>query len=151
MQLAVVEYARNVCGLKGANSREIDSDTRHPVIDYLPEQLGITDKGGTMRLGGHDVMIKKDTLAYELYGKKTRKRFRHRNEVNPKYIKQLEKAGMIFSGKARGQQIMQVIELKDHPFFMASQYHPELTSTLDRPSRMFFKFVETALKTSKKS
>ncbi len=148
LQLAVVEYARNVCGLKGANSREIDFETPHPVVDYLPEQIGITDKGGTMRLGGHDVVIKKGTQAYDLYGKKTRKRFRHRNEVNPKYIKQLEKAGMIFSGKARGKQIMQVIELKDHPFFMASQYHPELTSTLDKPSNLFYQFVKTALKTS---
>ena len=149
LQLAVVEYARNVCGLKGANSREIDENTKHPVVDYLPEQIGITDKGGTMRLGGHNVMIKKGTQAYDLYGKKTRKRFRHRNEVNPKYIKQLEKAGMIFSGKARGQQIMQVIELEDHPFFMASQYHPELTSTLDKPSKMFYQFVKTALQTAK--
>jgi CTP synthase len=149
LQLAVVEYARNMCGIKGANSREIDLKTKHPVIDYLPEQIGITDKGGTMRLGGHDVIIKKGTLAHELYGKKTRKRFRHRNEVNPKYIKRLEKAGMVFSGKARGQQIMQVIELKDHPFFMASQYHPELTSTLDGPSKMFHQFVKTALQTSK--
>jgi CTP synthase len=151
LQLAVVEFARNVCGLKGANSREIDFETKFPVVDYLPEQIGITDKGGTMRLGGHDVIIKKGTQAYELYGKKTRKRFRHRNEVNPNYIKQLEKAGLVFSGKARGQQIMQVIELKDHPFFMASQYHPELTSTLDKPSKMFHQFVKTALGTLTKS
>lgn len=151
LQLAVVEYARNVCGLEGANSREIDFDTPHPVVDYLPEQIGITDKGGTMRLGGHDVIIKKGTRAYELYGKKTRKRFRHRNEVNPNYVKRLEKAGLVFSGRARGQQIMQVIELKDHPFFMASQYHPELTSTLDKPSKMFHEFVKTALMLSKKN
>ena len=149
LQLAVVEYARNVCGLKGANSQEIDPDTKHPVIEYLPEQIGITDKGGTMRLGGHDVVIKKGTKAYDMYGSRARKRFRHRNEVNPKYIKQLEKAGMIFSGKARGQQIMQIIELKDHPFFMASQYHPELTSTLEKPSNMFHEFVKTAVQVSK--
>lgn len=149
LQLAVVEHARNVCGLKDANSREIDENTKHPVIDYLPEQIGITHKGGTMRLGGHDVIIKKGTLAHELYGDKTRKRFRHRNEVNPRYIKQLEKGGIVFSGKARGKPIMQIIELKDHPFFMASQFHPELTSTLDKPSRMFYRFVATALERPK--
>ncbi len=149
LQLAVVEYARNMCGLKDANSREISVDTQHPVIDYLPEQIGITQKGGTMRLGGHDVMIKKGTLAYELYGSKTRKRFRHRNEVNPRYIKQLEKAGMVFSGKARGKPIMQITELNNHPFFMASQFHPELTSTLDKPSKMFYRFVATSLQMAK--
>jgi CTP synthase len=145
LQLAIVEYARSVCGLKDANSREISNDCKHHVIDYLPEQIGITNKGGTMRLGGHDVIIKKGTHAYDMYGKKTRKRFRHRNEVNPKYIKALEKGGMTFSGKARGKPIMQIIELKNHPFFMASQFHPELTSTLDKPSKMFYHFVETAL------
>jgi CTP synthase len=150
LQLAVVEYARNVCGLKEANSREICEDTKHPVIDYLPEQIGVTHKGGTMRLGGHDVVVKKGTFAYELFGNKTRARFRHRNEVNPRYIKQLEKAGMVFSGKARGKPIMQIIELKDHPFFMASQFHPELTSTLDKPSEMFRRFVASALEQAKK-
>jgi CTP synthase len=145
LQLAVVEFARSVCGLKDANSREISTDCKHHVIDYLPEQIGITNKGGTMRLGGHDVIIKKGTHAYDMYGRKTRKRFRHRNEVNPKYIKALEKGGMIFSGKARGKPIMQIIELKNHPFFMASQFHPELTSTLDKPSKMFYHFVATAL------
>jgi len=145
LQLAVVEFARNVCGLKDANSREICADCKHHVIDYLPEQIGITHKGGTMRLGGHDVIIKKNTMAYSMYGKKTRKRFRHRNEVNPKYIGALEKGGMIFSGKARGKTIMQIIELKEHPFFMASQFHPELTSTLDKPSKMFYHFVATSL------
>jgi CTP synthase len=151
LQMAIVEFARNVCGLKEANSREIDFDTPHPVVEYLPEQLGITQKGGTMRLGGQDVMIKKGTRAHNLYGARTRKRFRHRNEVNPRYIKQLEKAGMVFSGKARGKPIMQVIELRDHPFFMASQYHPELTSTLDRPSKMFYEFVSAALEQSAKA
>jgi len=148
LQLAVVEFARNVCGLKGANSREILPDTKHPVVDYLPEQIGITHKGGTMRLGGQNVIVKKGTLAYELYGPRTRKRFRHRNEVNPNYIKQLEKGDLVFSGKARGKPIMQILELKNHPFFMASQYHPELTSTLDRPSRMFHRFVSTVLENS---
>jgi CTP synthase len=96
------------------------------------------------------VVVKKGTFAYELFGNKTRARFRHRNEVNPRYIKQLEKAGMVFSGKARGKPIMQIIELKDHPFFMASQFHPELTSTLDKPSEMFRRFVASALEQAKK-
>ncbi len=151
LQLAVIEYARNVCGIKDANSREIREDAKHLVIDYLPEQIGITYKGGTMRLGGHDVVVKKGTRAYEMYGNKTRKRFRHRNEVNPKYIKQMEKAGLVFSGKARGKPIMQIVELKEHPFFMASQFHPELTSTLDKPSKMFYHFARAALEQSRKA
>lgn len=145
MQLAVVEFARNVCGLKEANSREVSADTPHPVIDLLPGQKDITKKGGTMRLGGHDVVIEKDTLAYELFGSMTRMRFRHRNEVNPQYLDIIQKHGLVFSGRAEGEPIMQIMELPSHPFFMASQFHPELTSSLEAPSPMFTKFVETSL------
>ncbi len=145
MQLAVVEYARHVCGLEEANSTEINPDTPHPVVDILPEQVDVTTKGGTMRLGGQDVVIAKRTKAYDLFGSRARRRFRHRSEVNPDYVERLRGNGLVFSGRARGQRIMQVLELKDHPFFMASQFHPELTSTLENPSAMFVEFVRAAL------
>jgi len=147
MQLAVVEYARNVCGLERANSTEVDPKTPYPVVDILPEQIGIEEKGGTMRLGGQDVVIAKHTRAHELFGSRTRRRFRHRSEVNPDFIDRLKGNGLVFSGWARGKNIMQVMELKDHPFFMASQFHPELTSTLEHPSPMFMEFVRAAMVT----
>ena len=149
MQLAVIEFARNVCGIKNANTTEIEKDgirVNDPVIDILPEQKEIENLGGTMRLGGQDMEIKKGTRAYELFGTDSvRKRFRHRYEVNPKYIKQLEEAGMVFSGKAPGREIMQLIELPDHKFFMGGQFHPELTSRLKRPSKLFYEFVKSTL------
>lgn len=143
MQLAVIEYARNVCGLALANSTEINPRTTHPVIDLLPEQTKIIEKGATMRLGGHDVEIKPDTKAFELFGNVARLRFRHRYEVNPAYIEKLGGAGLIFSGKAPAREIMQIIELNNHPFFMATQAHPELTSHLDKPSPFFHAFVKS--------
>ena len=102
-QMAVIEFARNVCGLTGANSTEIEKDCENPVIDYLPEQLKIEGLGGNMRLGGHDIELKPDTLAWRLFAKShtIRMRFRHRYEVAPRYIETLEKAGLVFSGKAR--------------------------------------------------
>mgnify|MGYP005852543267 CR=1 FL=1 len=147
-QMAVIEFARNVCGLKGANSSEVDQDCKHPVIGILPEQKKIEGLGGNMRLGGHDIQIKKDTKACQLFGnkEKIRRRFRHRYEVDPKYIDQIEKAGMIFSGKAPEYPIMQVLELPDHPFFMATQSHPELTSRPLIPAPMFKGLVEEAIK-----
>jgi len=150
MQLAVVEYARNVCGLDGANSEEVESPENvvpHKVICYLPGQKAITRKGGTMRLGGHDVEVKKDSRASKVYGNsiRIRERFRHRYEVNPEYIERLEAQGLVFSGKAPGVPIMQLIELADHPYFMACQFHPELTSNLLRPAPLFKGLVEAAL------
>ncbi len=149
MQLAVIEFARHVCGLDGANSTEIERENVKvtvPVIDILPEQKNVTDKGGTMRLGGQDVEIKKGTRAEAMYGKAMiRKRFRHRYEVNPEYIPRIEKGGLVFSGKAPGREIMQIMELPNHPFFMACQFHPELTSHLERPSVLFYHFVKAML------
>ncbi|MCK4715148.1 MAG: gamma-glutamyl-gamma-aminobutyrate hydrolase family protein, partial [Candidatus Aenigmarchaeota archaeon] len=147
MQLAVVEYARNVCSLKGANSSEIDEKTKHPVIDLLPEQKTVTDKGATMRLGGHDVEIKEGTIAHKLYGSNVaRERFRHRYEVNPEYIERLEAGGLVFSGKAPKSNIMQIMELPNHKFFVATQFHPELSSRLERPHPLFVAFLEAAMK-----
>jgi CTP synthase len=148
-QMAVIEYARNRCGLKKAHSTEIQPDCREPVIDILPEQKKIEGLGGNMRLGGRDVEILKNTKAYEIFGKRTkiRMRFRHRYEVNPKYIEVLHKNGMIFGGKAPYYQIMQVLELPDKKFFMATQAHPEFNSRPLRPEPLFNGFIKSVLQT----
>ena len=149
MQLAVIEFARNVCGLKDANTREIEKEglkVETPVIDLLPEQREIETLGASMRLGGQDIEIKKKTLAEKLYGNAiVRKRFRHRYEVNPAYVDEIEKGGMIFSGKALGKNIMQLLELPSHRFFMAGQFHPELNSRLENPSVLFYHFVKATM------
>lgn len=144
MQLAVIEYARNRCGLSLANSTEINPKTIHPVVDLLPEQTKILEKGATMRLGGQDIEIKPHTKAEKLFGNVARLRFRHRYEVNPTYIEKLEEAGLIFSGKAPQREIMQIMELPENTFFMATQAHPELTSRLDKPCPFFREFVKAS-------
>jgi CTP synthase len=145
-QAAVIEFARNVCGLNGANSTEIDQHCANPVIDILPEQKKIEGLGGNMRLGGRDVELKKDTQAWELFDRvdSMRMRFRHRYEVDPKYIPTLEKGGLVFSGKAPNQPIMQILELPGHPYFIGTQSHPELTSRPLRPHPMFVGLVAAA-------
>jgi CTP synthase len=147
-QAAVIEFARNVCGLKRANSTEVEPQCPEPVIDILPEQKKIEGLGGNMRLGGRDVEIKPNTMAWELFGKaaSVRMRFRHRYEVDPRYIETLEKAGMVFSGKAPNQPIMQILEIPEHPFFIGTQAHPELTSRPLRPHPMFAGLVSAAIK-----
>ncbi len=144
MQLAVIEFARHVCEMFKANSTEIVKDgLEYPVIDLLPEQKELTKKGATMRLGGQDVLIKSNTLARSIYGKKiVRERFRHRYEVNHTYIERLEKAGLIFSGSTPDQKIKQVLEIKEHPFFLGCQFHPELISRIDNPSPIFTFFLK---------
>jgi len=151
MQIAVIEYARHVCGLDRANSTELEPDCPHPVVDILPEQKKIEGLGGNMRLGGFDVDIKPKTLAADLCGRSSlRMRFRHRYEVEPEFIETLEDAGLIFSGKAPDHPIMQVLELPQdiHPFFMATQAHPELTSRPLCPQPFFVGLVRAALKHS---
>ncbi|MBI4439483.1 CTP synthase (glutamine hydrolyzing) [Candidatus Woesearchaeota archaeon] len=144
-QIAVIEFARNVCGMKSANSTEFEPKTPEPVIDILPEQLKVDLLGGTMRLGGRIVEIKKGTKARQLYGnEKIKERFRHRYEANPDYLKRLEEKGMVFSGKAPGVPIMQILELKDHPFFMGCQYHCEFTSRPLNPQPLFLNFIKSA-------
>jgi len=147
-QAAVIEFARNVCGIKAADSSEVNSDCGDAVIDILPEQKKIEGLGGNMRLGGRDVQIKPDTLASKLFGKarSVRMRFRHRYEVDPRYIDQLEAAGLIFSGKAPDQPIMQILELEDHPYFVGTQAHPCLTSRPLKPHPMFMGLVDAAMK-----
>ena len=142
-QMAVVEFARNICGLVDANSTEIDPKCTKSVIDILPEQKEIEGLGGNMRLGGRNVELKKNTIAWRLFGKRdtVRLRFRHRYEVDPRYIEMFEKNGLIFSGKAPNQPIMQILEIPSHPFFMGTQSHPCLTSRPLSPSPMFVGLV----------
>jgi CTP synthase len=152
-QMAVVEFARHVCGLDSAGSTEFDRECVHPVISTLPQQRNLTELGGTMRLGGKDIEIKPGTKAGELYGNAPirRLRFRHRYEVDPRYIERLEADGMIFSGKAPNEEIMQILELVDHPFFMATQAHGEMTSRPLRPEPMFVGLVEAAVRRAESS
>lgn len=149
-QMAVVEFARNVCGMTDANSTEFSPQTAYPVIDILPEQKKIEGLGGNMRLGGKDVQIKSETLAYFLYNQQNmiRERFRHRFEVDPRYIETLEQHGMIFSGRHPQQPIMQILELptKMHPYFIGAQFHPELTSRPLVPQPMFMGLVAAAIR-----
>jgi len=146
-QMAVIEFARNVCGITKADSTEIQPECPEPVIDILPEQKKIEGLGGNMRLGGQNIEIKPQTLAWKIFGKSNsvRMRFRHRYEVDPRYIEQLENAGLVFSGKAPNQPIMQILELPSHPFFIGTQSHPCLTSRPLRPQPMFVGLVATAL------
>ena len=150
--MAVVEFARNVLGLEKANSTELNPETKYPVIDILPEQKELEGLGGNMILGGKDVQVKKDTLAYDLYSKKTniRERFRHRYEVNPEYIKMLEQKGMVFSGKHPKYDIMQIMELPDKNFYVGAQFHPEFTSRPLNPNPLYLGLVKAALKHKKK-
>jgi len=146
-QMAVIEFARNVCGLRGANSSEIEPECKAAVIDILPEQKRIEGLGGNMRLGGRDVEIRPGTLAATLFGgaERVRLRFRHRYEVDPRYIEQFESAGLLFSGKAPDHPIMQILELPGHPYFIGTQSHPEMTSRPLRPSPLFVGLVGAAL------
>ncbi|MEI7837666.1 MAG: CTP synthase [Planctomycetota bacterium] len=147
-QMAVIEYARNVCGLSDANTTEIDPDCKTPVVDILPEQKKIEGLGGNMRLGGQDVEIRPGTVAASLYGAASiRERFRHRFEVDPAHVATLEEAGLIFSGKHPIHPIMQILELPPavHPYFVAAQFHPELTSRPLRPQPMFAGLVKAAV------
>ncbi|MCH8966297.1 MAG: CTP synthase [Planctomycetes bacterium] len=149
MQIAVIEFARNVAGLEHANSTEIEPDCPQPVIDILPEQKKLEGLGGNMRLGGYDVVLTPGSQVSELHGgaDRIRLRFRHRYEVDPSYIERLERHGLIFSGKSPDHPIMQVLELprREHPFFMATQAHPELTSRPLRADPMFVGLVQAAL------
>jgi len=145
-QLAVVEFARNVCGLEDANSTEINPETPHPVIDLMPEQLGVKHKGATMRLGAHKVCIAKGTIAHKLYGsEEVLERHRHRWEVNPDYWDTLTKHGLVFSGKSPDGRRMEILELPDRFFFFASQFHGEFKSRPNKPDAEYYGFVKACL------
>jgi CTP synthase len=146
MQIAVAEFARHVAGMDGANSTEFDPETPYPVIDLLPEQKEVQDMGGTMRLGADPVKLHEGTRAREIYGDAViYERHRHRYEVNNHLRKRLEQAGLVFSGTSPDDRLVEVIELPDHPFFVASQYHPEFKSRPLRPQPLFREFVGAAL------
>ncbi len=145
MQCAVIEFARNVLKMKGAHSTEMDDKTKYPVIDMMAEQKKIKNKGGTMRLGSYACEIQKGTKAHSIYGKsRIKERHRHRFEFNNKFLKQFNEAGMITSGVNPETELVEIIELKNHPFFVAGQFHPELKSTVANPHPLFVKFVEAA-------
>ncbi len=146
MQMAVVEFARNVLGLKDANSAEFDKNTNNPVIHIMEDQKQITKKGGTMRLGAYPCKIKKDTLAYNIYGEENiSERHRHRFEYNNDYKERLEEAGLICSGTSPDGSLVEIVENVNHPFFIAGQFHPEFKSRPDRPAPLFKAFVKAAL------
>ena len=145
MQMAVIEYARNVMGWAHADSTEMDKSTPIPVIDLMEDQKNIEAMGGTMRLGAYPCEIKKDSLAYKIYGTtQISERHRHRWEFNNKYITDFENAGLIPSGKNPQTGLVEIVELKDHPFFIGVQYHPELKSTVENPQPVFVHFIKAA-------
>lgn len=145
MQCSVIEFARNVCDLKGANSTEF-KQTTHPVISLLEEQLGVDDLGGTMRLGAYPCKIKSNTLAAKVYGSDlVQERHRHRYEFNNKYRKILEKKGMVFSGIYPKKNLVEIVEIKDHPYFVAVQFHPEFKSKPDKVHPLFREFIRSAI------
>jgi CTP synthase len=147
MQLASVEFARHVLGLKDAHSSEINPDTPYPVIDLLPEQKEIEDLGGTLRLGLYPCRLVKGTKAYEAYQDEViYERHRHRYEFNNQFREQMENAGFTFSGTSPDGRLIEIVELKDHPWFVASQFHPEFTSRPTRPQPLFKGFIEASIK-----
>ena len=151
-QLASVSFARHVLGLRGANTSEVDPSTPHPVIDLLPEQREVTDLGGTMRLGGHDVHIKRPSKAYDIYQtSKIRERHRHRFELNQTYLKRFEEKGMKYTAFSDNGRRAEIMELEGHPFYMGTQYHPEYISRPERPEPIYVAFVEACLKRSRQS
>jgi len=146
MHVAVSEYSRHVLGLDGANSTEMDPETPHPVIDLLPEQKEIEDLGGTMRLGAQAVEVVEDTKAHDAYGEPVvHERHRHRYEVNNHYRPALVDAGLVVSGTFQAGRLVEIVELPDHPWFVASQFHPEFKSRPTRPAPLFREFVAAAL------
>jgi CTP synthase len=150
MQMAVIEYSRNVLGYADANSTEMNQNTAHPVINLMEEQKNITDKGGTMRLGAWKCQLKENTLAYSIYGKpEILERHRHRYEFNSDYLEALQNAGLKATGVNPDTGLVEVIELENHPFFIGVQYHPEYKSTVANPHPIFVKFVEAAVKHKK--
>jgi CTP synthase len=146
MQVAVVEFARHACDLKGADSTEFDPDTPHPVIYLMEDQKDVTDKGATMRLGSYPCALRKNTLAHQVYGAaEIAERHRHRYEFNMKYREQLEKQGLVISGTSPDGTLAEVVELSNHPWFVACQFHPEFRSRPRAPHPLFRGFVGAAL------
>ena len=145
-QLSLIAFARYVCGLKDANSIELDPKTKNPIINILPSQKKVTEKGGSMRLGGHDIEIVGNTKAHKIYNKnKIRQRHRHRFEFNIKYQELLEKNKMILSGFSDNNKRTEILEIQDHPFYMATQYHPEFLSKPGEPEPIYYNFIKSII------
>ncbi len=146
MQMAVVEFARNVCGLERANSTEFDEKTPHPVIDLLPEQRHITDRGATMRLGSYPCVLENSSFAFDAYGtKEIHERHRHRYEFNNEYRGILVENGLFISGTSPEGHLVEIAEVRDHPWFLGCQFHPEFKSRPLKPHPLFVKFIEASL------
>jgi CTP synthase len=146
MQVATIEFARNVVGWKEANSSEFNPAAPQKVIDLLPDQSDLTDKGGTMRLGSYKCVLREGSLAARAYGRKeVEERHRHRYEFNNRYAAQLQSRGLVVSGKCAGRELVEIIELPDHPWFLAVQFHPELKSRPHEPHPLFVDFARAAL------
>lgn len=151
MQMAIIEYSRNVLGFADANSTEMNEHTSHPVVNLMEEQKTITEKGGTMRLGAWRCDVKQDSLAYKIYGKETiSERHRHRYEYNSNYVAQLQNAGLIASGVNPDTGLVEIIEIEEQPFFIGVQYHPEYKSTVANPHPIFVNFIAAAVQEKKK-
>jgi CTP synthase len=151
MQMAIIEYSRNILGYTDANSTEMNPKTKHPVVNLMEEQKNIIDKGGTMRLGAWKCVVKPNTLAYKIYGTATiSERHRHRYEYNSSYVDVLEKAGLKASGLNPETGLVEIVELENHPFFIGVQYHPEYKSTVANPHPLFVSFVAATVKAKKK-
>ena len=147
LQCAVIEFARNVCGLKGANSTEFNKKTPYPVIDLMESQKAIKAKGGTMRLGAYKARIKKGTKAFSAYRKSNiSERHRHRWEVNNKFRDRLTKKGLIISGENPELNLVEIVELSDHPWYVAGQFHPELKSRVSKAHPLFRDFIKASVK-----
>src|SRR5699024_1612575 len=152
MQCAIVEFARNVLELRDANSMEVEENTPNPVIHLMEDQQDEEHLGGTMRLGAFECTLKKGTKAASVYGKtKISERHRHRYEFNNKYKKQFEDAGMVASGINQERDLVEIVELKKHPFFIATQFHPELKSTVANPHPLFIGFIRAAMEHDKRN
>jgi CTP synthase len=147
LQMMTIDFARNVLGLVGANSREMDPQTPHPVIDLMDSQREVTDMGGTMRLGAYVAELKPGTIAYRAYGKPVvSERHRHRYEFNPKYRSKFEGSGFVCSGESPDHRLVEFIELEGHPFWVGTQAHPELKSRPNRAAPLFREFIGAALR-----
>jgi CTP synthase len=147
MQIATIEFARNVAGLKGANSTEFESTPAHPVIDFMPEQRNITDKGATMRLGAYPCVLSPSSRAEAAYGtREISERHRHRYEVNNDYRERLTAAGLFISGVSPDNRLVEMIELRNHPYFVGCQFHPEFKSRPQNPHPLFRSFIGAALR-----
>ena len=146
MQIASIEFARNVCGLIGANSTEFDQKTPYPVISLLEEQKGITEKGGSMRLGSWPTVLKPGTKAHQIYGHtEIAERHRHRYEFNSSYRELMEQNGLVVSGTSPDGALVEIIEYRDHPWFVAVQFHPEFLSKPKAPHPLFREFIRASM------